>query len=216
MARGEPPVTERRNVGAADSPRRRAVVGQDCLVPPRFPSPEQRRYYVMDKDVTARDEASRACAAVLQLLRQHLRLVVVDAYTDYDDKLTADARQAQESLRRLGAGQGRRPWWRRNWPADPGMGIEMDPTDDQQWNALCAYAAWSINLDLYGPEREDLGGFYDSGHSIGASLTAIEARQLSVALADIGPLTLLDEFHARRKQQQEVGRIVRRLGRDGG
>jgi len=87
------------------------------------------------------------------------------------------------------------------------MGIEVDPADDQHWNALCAYAKWSINVNLYGADGEDLGGFYDSGSSIVASLTTSEAAQLSARTADIGPLVLLKEVHARRKQEQKARRF---------
>jgi len=95
------------------------------------------------------------------------------------------------------------------------MGIEVDPADDQHWNALCAYAPWSINVNLYGADGEDLGGFYDSGSSIVASLTPSEAAQLSARTADIGPLVLLKEVHARRKQEQKARRFLRRRTRDG-
>jgi len=178
-------------------------------------STELRQDYVVDKDLSNRGEASRVCVAVLQTLRPHLRLVVVDAYSDDADELTAEARQAEAWLRRRGARQGRRPWHRRTWPADPGMGIELDPADDDQWNALCAYAPWSINVNLYGANSEDLGGFYDSGSSIVASLTATDAAHLSAATADIGPLVLLREVHARRKQQRCPWSFLRRRARDG-
>jgi hypothetical protein len=178
-------------------------------------SAERRQEYVLDKDVTDRGEASRACVAVLQTLRPHVRLVVVDAYTDYADELTAEARQAEAWLRRRGEHQGRRPWRRRTWPADPGMGIEVDPADDQHWYALSAYAPWSINVDLYGPDNEDLGGFYDSGYSIVATLTETEVAEISPTLADIGALVLLKEVHARRKQERKALGLLRRRTRDG-
>lgn len=67
---------------------------------------------------------------------------------------------------------------------DVGMQIHLDATDDYDWTLVLTYAPWSISVTVNGDgdPPEDLATIDDSGVSIVALLTAIEAQHLSLSL----------------------------------
>ncbi|MDP1804471.1 MAG: hypothetical protein Q8K72_04840, partial [Acidimicrobiales bacterium] len=82
---------------------------------------DERATYVVDKEITARDEANGACAAVLEVLRPALRFAVVDAYSDYNDQMPPDVAEAERWLRQRGSDR---------HSGDPGMAVEVPVSDD--------------------------------------------------------------------------------------
>ncbi len=117
--------------------------------------------------------AERACLAMLDIVRPRCGSILIDAYGDYRDSLDPRAAAAQRSLRERGAGRRSRVLHR---PADPGMAIELDPTDETDWALLRDYAAWSIHVELSeGFTRETVAILHDCGDSVTGKLT--ETRQ---------------------------------------
>ena len=97
---------------------------------------DERTKYVVEKEITTRDEAAKACAAVLEVLRPALRFAAIDAYSDYNDQMPPDVAEAGKWLRQRGSD-------RRS--GDPGMAVEV-PVSDDGWEVLCRYVPWSIHV----------------------------------------------------------------------
>jgi hypothetical protein len=176
-----------------------------------------RQQYAVDKDITDRAEATFVCTATLEVLRPHLRLAIIDAYTDYADELTTSAATAQASIRQLGSQQRHRSLLHRLGLSDPAMAVHLDLTQETEWEILRAYAPWSISVDLYGPDGLDgpeLGSFTDSGLAIVAALTDEERDVLVGKLGSVAPLVRLDDLHARRRAQRATARRQRRRRRN--
>jgi hypothetical protein len=95
------------------------------------PVPLAREVYVVDTDVVERGEAVRVCSAVLDLVRPHAALAVVDAYSDYRDRLPPQVQRTQDWLHARG---------RRRGTGDTGMAVELDPQNDEDWKQLRIYA----------------------------------------------------------------------------
>ena len=143
------------------------------------PMPPPARY-VVDADLADRDDATLACELVLEMLRPRLRLVVLEADSDFGDDLPDLVAQAQGRLRAMGALQ---------TAGDGAVTVELDPADDDHWADLRAFAAWSINVDLWAePYVDHIGSLDDCGHAISAVLTHEQALMLAAELTDIGPV----------------------------
>ena len=135
-----------------------------------------------------RDEANEACLGVLEVLRPALRLAVIDVYSDFDETMPPHVTEAARQLRQH-AGEQR----------DRGMGVEVE-VDDDNWQAISAYAPWSINVELYGEHGSHLGTLHDCGYTITADLTEAEANSLQERLAHISELISLRDLQERRRQ----------------
>lgn len=161
--------------------------------------------YVVDKEITARDEATKACAAVLEVLRPALRFGVVDAYSDYNDQMPPDVAEAGRWLRQRGLDRG---------SGDPGMAVEV-PVSDDGWEVLCRYAPWSIHVELFGEGPSPIGTLHDCGYTISADLNPAEAIALASRLAGISGLVPSHELQARKRQarRDRVRRWSRLWGR---
>lgn len=107
-----------------------------------------RDEYLVEKGIVDRAEAITVCAAILELLRPKLVAATVDAYSDFPDELPVEAATAERWLRDRGRALGHR---------DPGMGIDLDLFDPEQWTVLSSYAPWSINVELLGEAKLELG-----------------------------------------------------------
>lgn len=59
----------------------------------------KRQDYVVDKLVTDRVEAEMVCAAVLDVLRPILRMVRIDAISDFPREMPLPVQQAEGTLR---------------------------------------------------------------------------------------------------------------------
>lgn len=166
---------------------------------------DERTTYVVEKEITARDEATRACVAVLEVLRPSLRFGIVDAYSDYRDQLPPDIAEAERWLRQRGSD-------RRS--GDPGMAVEV-PVSDDGWEVLCRYAPWSIHVELYGDGPSPIGTLHDCGYSITADLNPAEASALAGRLEGISGLIPLQELRERRRRarRDKVWRWSGLLGR---
>ena len=166
---------------------------------------DERTTYVVEKEITARNEATRACAAVLEVLRPSLRFGIVDAYSDYRDQLPPDIAEAERWLRQRGSD-------RRS--GDPGMAVEV-PVSDDGWEVLCRYAPWSIHVELYGDGPSPIGTLHDCGYSITADLNPAEASALAGRLEGISGLIPLQELRERRRRarRDKVWRWSGPLGR---
>lgn len=162
----------------------------------------ERTTFVVDKHITSRAEAARVCDAVLDLLRPHLRSVTIDAYSDYHDQLPEDVVTAEARLKDLGGQRG---------GSDRGMGIDLDPSREDHWRILRTYAAWSINVDLFGEHGRELGCLHDCGYSVVAELTSAEAGTLSDQLSGVAPLLPLTAVGVRRRAERDDARAA---GRD--
>jgi hypothetical protein len=148
------------------------------------PVPLAREVYVVD--IVDRGEAVRVCSAVLDLVRPHAALAVVDGYSDYRDRLPPEVQRAQDWLHARG---------RRRGTGDPGMGVELDPQDAEDWRQLRVYAAWSIHVEVQGEgdHGDELAVLHDCGSSITVALTACEADHFAAQLGDAGGLLQVTE-----------------------
>jgi hypothetical protein len=153
--------------------------------------------YVVDKDVTDRAEAATVCDAVLDAVNSRLASATVDAYSDYDDKLTPAAREAQHTLFAMGKEQGLR---------DPGMGVNLDLGDPTAWAVLRAFAPWSINVDLWDAESNNFATFHDCGYSVVVDLSDEDASAIRSRLSPIAPVLPLSVVHARRRAERRAAR----------
>jgi len=144
---------------------------------------DDRTTYVVE-EITTRDEAAKACAAVLEVLRPALRFAAIDAYSDYNDEMPPDVAEAGRWLRQRGSD-------RRS--GDPGMAVEV-PVSDDGWEGLCRYAPWSIHVELYGEGPSRIGTLHDCGYSITADLNPAEASALAGGLEGISGLIPLQEL----------------------
>lgn len=152
----------------------------------------------------SRAQSDHVCQAALDVLRSALGFVVVDAFTDYEEEITKDVRAAQTGLRELAAEQHPR---RRQ----PGMGIEVDPRDDEQWALLRTYAAWSINVDLWASKyEEDLGTLHDCAHGIGVTLGPDELATLTDATVALGTWVPMTEILTADREAKDRRRADRR------
>ncbi len=160
-------------------------------------APVGSSWYGLEPDLTDRALADRACLAVLDLVRSRCVTASVDAYSDYQEELPAPARAAQDELRARGASRRR---------GDPGMAVELDPADPQDWALLRAFAAWSIHVEL-----DSAGGtlavLHDCGRSISAELSPAEADGLGRAL---GGEVRVAALGTRRRGRPVLGRLGRR------
>ncbi len=150
------------------------------------PVPLNREVYVVDTEIVDRGEAVRVCSAVLDLIRPHAALAVVDGYSDYRDRLPPQVQRAQNWLHARG---------RRRGTGDPGMAVELDPQDAEDWRQLRIYAPWSIHVEVHGEgdHGDELATLHDCGSSITAALTAPEAARLAAELGDAAGLLRVTE-----------------------
>lgn len=164
----------------------------------------ERTAYVVEKEITDRDDAATACVAVLAVLRPVLRMALVDAYSDYEGQMPPDVAEAQRWLRQRGANQ---------HPRDPGMSVEVDVLDAGHWETLCRYAPWSIHVELYGDRDAPLATLHDCGYSVAADLTPAEATALSSRLEGMSALIPLHHLREQRRQarRQRWWRMARAL-----
>ncbi len=139
------------------------------------------------------------CRAVCEVLRPAAGVAYVDAYSDYDDELPVVVADAQRELRELG---------RRRGTGDPGMAVELDPADEEQWQLLLSYGAWSIQAELWTPGRVgELATLHDCAYSVSAELDADEAEELATRL---GGLATLERLQTVRRRERETRRAARR------
>lgn len=154
--------------------------GRRAPAPSRQPS--ERILYAVNVAHEQRDIAVLACAAVLEILRPDVRAISVDAYSDFRDQLPAEVEQVQAWLRARGAS-------RRG--GDPGMGIELNPGDAEDWRALSVYASWSIHVELDDGDGRGLGTLHDCGRSITAWLRNEQVETLAERIAGFGTLKVI-------------------------
>ena len=155
-------------------------------------------WYVVAQDITDRELAEQACLAVLGIVRSRAERATIDAYSDYRPSPTAQA--AQDKLRAKGGAPRRR--------GSPGMGVDLDPADPQDWELLRSYAPWSIHVELDSADGT-LAVLHDCGRSVGAELTPTEADHLSRTLAGALQVEPLDDW----RQREKAGRLRRWLRR---
>ncbi len=160
---------------------------------------------------TDRQVVVEACQALLDVLRPVTAVALVDAVGSWTN-VPPEAHVAEAWLR----------WHeRQQYPLAKGegvMGILIDPTDDEQWNALRVYGAWSIHVELFAAV-EDRCGFatlHDCGTSVEADLTPDEVAELSTRLAGAVEIVTFAEFQERERlavQRESEERRARRAAR---
>ena len=84
---------------------------------------------------------------------------------------------------------------------DPGMNVELDLSDADDWDLLARYAPWSINVDLYDATDDLIANFHDCGHDVTARLSADQATRLSDDLVGMLRIETLEAFQARKKDR---------------
>ncbi len=160
---------------------------------------------------TDRQVVVDACQALLDVLRPVTAVALVDAVGSWTN-VPPEAHVAEAWLR----------WHeRQQYPLAKGegvMGILIDPTDDEQWNALRVYAAWSIHVALFATTERGLGfaTLHDCGTSVGADLTPDEVADLSTRLDGAVEIVTFAEAEERRRlaaQRQLEERRARRAAR---
>lgn len=160
-----------------------------------------RRFYAVEKDITDRDEAALVCAVVLDVLAADLAAVSIDAYSDYDPEMPDEIRSVQATLKEIGSVQHGR---------DPGMGIDLDLSDPMHARLLELFAPWSINVDLLGPRRLDMGCFHDCALGVHFLATPEQAAEITARLITVGPVVSMDELDERRREQRQAIWAARR------
>lgn len=144
-------------------------------------------------------------SAVLAVLRPRAAVATTDAYSDLPVPPAAAA--AEQALRALKPARRRR---------EAGIGVELDLTLDEHWDLLRAYAAWSINADLFDEHWQPVGTFTDTGATILARLHDDEGADVAAVLRDIVPfvpLTLVDERLRRKRAEAKTQRRAQRAAR---
>ena len=160
------------------------------------------RTYVVGQHSVDRGEATLACQAVLDVLRHRVVRVWIDAYSDDTDELPVMVVQAQDWLREEGRARG---------SGDPGMGIELDPSDDNSWDLVRTYASWSIHVELAADTDayQAIASLHVCGYSVTAELTSDESVEVSHKLADIVPVAPLYEARERDEAEWATAREAR-------
>jgi hypothetical protein len=134
---------------------------------------ERQSYVVVDSSDEAREAAS-ICGAVFDLLGESAVTAHVDAYSDFDDQMPDDIREAQQWLRGRGLARG---------SGDPGMAIVIEQHDETGWVIARAYAPWSIHTSLYDADGVNLATLHDGGQSVTVNLNDAQARELTEQMA---------------------------------
>ena len=161
---------------------------------------EGRGFYAVNKDILDRDEAALVCAVVLDVLRGDLSTVCIDAYSDYDRDMPQEIKAVQATLKEIGFVQHGR---------DPGMGIDLDLTDPEHARLLDLFAPWSINVDLLGPHRLDMGCFHDCALWVHFRASPEQAVEIAARLRAVGPVvssSVLDESRREERHAQWAAR----------
>jgi len=166
----------------------------------------EAKTYVVGQHIVDRREATLACQAVLDVLRHRVVRVWIDAYSDYADELPPVGAQAQDWLREKGQARG---------SGDPGMGIELDPSDDNSWEVVRTYASWSIQVELAADTDayQVVASLHDCGSSVTAELTPDDAVEVSQKLGDavpgVPPRKARERDEAERATAREAWRTKR-------
>jgi hypothetical protein len=151
-------------------------VSQDKRMPqPHLGDDRSTQWFTVVEHIHDRDLAARACQCVLRLVKSNAARAAVDAYTDHQKAMPPDARAAQEALQAKGKQQHKR---------DPGMKVDLDLSNAEDWDLLTRYAPWSINVDLYDHTEALIANFHDCGHDVTPRLSAGHAARLSDDLGD--------------------------------
>ena len=149
-------------------------------------------WFVVEEHIHDRRLAARACQAILDLLKPRATRAVLDAYTDHRKPMPPDAEAAEDALWAKGKRQHKR---------DPGMNVELDLSDADDWDLLTRYAPWSINVDLYDATDDLIANFHDCGHDVTARLSADQATRLSHDLVGMLRIDTLEAFQARKRDR---------------
>ena len=147
--------------------------------------------YCVDRDLVDQHEARRACHAVLDVVLPRARTIYIDAYSDVE-QLPPEGLDAQKTLFAMGRAQGSR---------DLGMGIALDPKDENHVRLLREFAALSIYVEIRDEDVRPLADFDDSGLSICFNVTEQELTRIVSGLGDL-PVVMLKELHARRRRRR--------------
>ena len=87
------------------------------------------------------------------------------------------------------------------------MGVAIDAGDDRQWHLLSTYAAWSIQVELYGLRgKPHLATLHDCAESVTVNLTTCEAAALGATTAGLAVVEPSDVVRARYKAEKSVRR----------
>lgn len=150
-----------------------------------------------------RERMTLACDVLLELLRPQVQSLQVDAYSDHDDVMPAKVREVEDWIAARGEARPRSNLGR--------MGVELDPLDDKDWQRLRVYAAWSINVDIFG--NWPLATFHDSGRSVTARLSPAQATTANQRLPASWKMVPLGPILLAQKQQRRRARLDRRAAR---
>jgi hypothetical protein len=172
MAIGSPRPTLSGGHGPLNEPHAEELVGGGVT--------DRREYFI-------RSVSPEAIHQVVRLLLEWLgplaAKVCVDAYSDDTAVMPSNVAVAEQTLRDSGADGTRR---------DPGMGVEIDTSDDQGWSTLVTYAPWSIHIEVWGvDERRPLAVLHDGATSITVRLEAAQVDGLAEVLAAVEAATLV-------------------------
>ncbi len=162
----------------------------------------RRRWYALESPAALHHPDGRLVSdVVLEVLRDVVDEVCIDAYTDHETELGPQEQRAQEQLRALGTARSR--------GGDPFMGIELDLDDPVHRALATAYSAWSINTDLRSEQHgREVGCFHDSSLSITLRLTDDEADVVRDSVSDHGSLELLLDLQRGRRARRRARRAA--------
>lgn len=158
-------------------------------------------WYLVGDEIRDRALAERVSRAVLDVLRPRTAAAVIDAYTDFRKTITAEANAAEDALWAKGSLRRTR---------DPGMNVELDPSNEDDWTLLACYAPWSINVDLYDTSDALIGSLHDCAYVIDAELSADDVSRLAAELGDAIPIQKMERTE---KFERSLERIARQRGK---
>jgi hypothetical protein len=156
--------------------------------------------YVIDRDLVDRAEAAKVCDVVLAAIGPRIVKVTIDEYSDYDDDMPSEVRDAQDALRQIGQRQHGR---------DPGMGVELRMDRPEERHLLDTYGSWSINVELLDDQSDMIASFHDCALSVCFKASAPELAQVREQLGEGIPVANLMELRHRAQEEKRVARAQR-------
>ncbi|WP_329273387.1 hypothetical protein [Streptomyces sp. NBC_01451] len=165
------------------------------------PAPQPVRELVLLAGLNQTDIA-HVHREVLRVLRSGIDTAHVDAYSD--DAWPRETLPSYERL--LALGRDALAAGRRSRRDDPGMAIDVDVRDDEQFGLLLTLAPYTINAEACQGDRPVFSA-NDSGTSLWLAVTREQEAELRGRLRELGiPADVLADAQRRRRRWWSGGR----------
>jgi hypothetical protein len=146
----------------------------------------RREQFVVGAAEGRAPDPSALCGVVMDVLRTTCVRASVDAYSDFAE-MPPDIHAAEAWLRDRGLTKPE---------GDPGLGIEVAPTDEVGWTLARAYAPWASRIVLFGADGANIATLQHGGQFITVNLTPDLVPTVALALAPaatLAPLATSDD-----------------------